>query len=270
MGGKEMPRRRKKKKIPRGAALATVLIATIVGVAAGVLLLTQPESRTLITGLMVDNIDCEVENCTVGSGASMVLSVGIQSSETIENVEVHVWGIWSPSQDKYQIDESRIVRLEAGKHMTENFETTAYCSPCAGINPGAYRIHAEISIDNEVLDNYETTIYLDSVPGGYTNVSPEEAKEMIDSDQNVVVLDVRTQAEYESGHILGAVLFPLQELEETTPDFDKDEDIIVYCAAGVRSEDASEILSERGFNQVYNLLGGLSAWTEAGFQVTTE
>jgi len=107
-----------------------------------------------------------------------------------------------------------------------------------------------------------------SVPSEYENISPEEAREMIDSGQNIITVDVRTPAEYESGHIPGAVLFPLQELEETTPDLDKNKYIIVYCGIGVRSKKASEILSGRGFNHVCNLLGGLSAWTEAGFQVT--
>ena len=158
-----MPRRgRKKKKMPWEAALSIVLIliAATVSVVAGVLLLTQPQGGTSITGLIVDNIDCKVEDCIIESGASMALSVGIHSSETIENVEVHVWAIWSERRNRYQIDESRIVRLEAGKHRMENFETTAYCSPCAGINQGPYGMYAEISIDNEVLDNYETTIYL--------------------------------------------------------------------------------------------------------------
>ena len=157
-------RRRKKKKMPWQAALAIGLMATVVSVVAMVLLLKQPQEKipigASITGVTVNNMDCKVENCTVKSGASMVISVGIQSSETIENVEVHVWAVWSESRDKYQIDESRIVSLEAGKQRMENFETTAYCSPCAGINPGPYGMYAEISIDNEVLDNYETTIYL--------------------------------------------------------------------------------------------------------------
>jgi len=172
------PRRRKKRKMPWEAALAIGLIATVVSVAAMALLLTQPQERipieASITGLTIDNIDCKVKSCIVKSGASMVVSVGIQSSRTIENVEVHVFGVWSQRQSKYQVDESRFVRLEAGENRTEsfetteNFETTAYCSPCAGINPGPYGMYAEISIwrftetsaDKEVLDNYETTIYL--------------------------------------------------------------------------------------------------------------
>ena len=73
---------------------------------------------------------------------------------------MHVWAVWSSRHDEYEIDESRIVRLEAGEHRMENFETTAYCSPCDGINPGPHMMYAEISIDNEVLDDYEMTIYL--------------------------------------------------------------------------------------------------------------
>ncbi|KUO41195.1 MAG: hypothetical protein AVW06_01695 [Hadesarchaea archaeon DG-33-1] len=147
--------------MPRKATLAIILlIAAIVIVVAEVLLLTRPQGGTRITELIVDDINCKVENCTIESGASMVISVGIQSPETIENVEVHVWAIWSSRHNEYEIDESRIVRLEAGEHRMENFETTAYCSPCDGINPGSYLMYSEISINNKVLDDYEMTIYL--------------------------------------------------------------------------------------------------------------
>lgn len=148
----------------RKAALAGILVAAIVGVAAVVSFLTQPatqsESGTSITEFTVNNMDCEVENCIVMSGAPMVLSVGIQSSETIENLEVHVWGIWSPRYNKYEIDESRVVSFEAGEHRVENFKTTAFCSPCAQINPGPHEIHAKISFQGDVFDESEMTIYL--------------------------------------------------------------------------------------------------------------
>ncbi len=122
--------------------------------------LTGERAVSSITGLMVDGIDCEVENCIIESGASMMLSVGIQSSEMVENLKLHVWGIWSPRHDEYQIDKSRIINLEAAGHRTENFETTAYCSSCAGITPGPYEVFAEISVDGEVLDNHEVVIHL--------------------------------------------------------------------------------------------------------------
>lgn len=105
-------------KMLREAALAIVFVAVIVGVVAGGLLLTQPttqpESGTSITEFMMNGMDCKVENCIVESGAPTVLSVGIQSSITIENLEVHAWGIWSQRHEEYEIDESRIVSLEAG------------------------------------------------------------------------------------------------------------------------------------------------------------
>ena len=107
-----------------------------------------------------------------------------------------------------------------------------------------------------------------SVLKGYENIAPDEAKAMIDSGQNIILLDVRTPAEYVSGHIFGAMLYSLQDLENTLPDLDKNLNIIIYCGTGIRSENASRILSENGFNHVYNLIGGLSAWEEAGFQVT--
>jgi rhodanese-related sulfurtransferase len=105
------------------------------------------------------------------------------------------------------------------------------------------------------------------VPKGYENISPENAKEMIDSGNEIIVLDIRTPAEYQSGHIIGALLYPLQELEEKTPDLDKSTDIIVYCGTGARSENASKILLDNGFSRVYDLVGGLDAWKKAGFQV---
>jgi phage shock protein E len=106
-----------------------------------------------------------------------------------------------------------------------------------------------------------------STRNAYENIFLEKAKWMIDSGQNIILLDVRTPAEYESGHIPGASLYPLQELEGTIPNFDESINGIVYCGTGKRSENASRILSEYGLKRVYNLIGGLKAWKEAGFQV---
>lgn len=102
----------------------------------------------------------------------------------------------------------------------------------------------------------------------YVDISVEEAKEMIVS-QNVVVLDVRSQAEFESGHIPGAKLVPLPELEERIDELNKDQVIIVYCRTGSRSREASEILVQHGFENVYNMLGGVAAWMDAGFPIVS-
>ena len=100
------------------------------------------------------------------------------------------------------------------------------------------------------------------------NITIKEAEEMLNS-QNVVVLDVRAQAEYESGHIARAKLIPVSELEGGIDELDKGKNIIVYCGSGGRSAKASEILVKYGFEDVYCMLGGITAWIDAGLPTTS-
>lgn len=100
----------------------------------------------------------------------------------------------------------------------------------------------------------------------YTNISPEEAKEMIDSD-NIVILDVRTKSEYDKSHLPNTTLYPLQKLENNTLNLSKKQKIIVVCKIGYRSSKASKELVKRGYKNVYNLEGGLTAWVENGYKV---
>lgn len=93
----------------------------------------------------------------------------------------------------------------------------------------------------------------------YNNVSIEEAKQLID-DKNVVVLDVRTQEEFEEGHIPNAKLIPLQELEGRLEELKEDESYLVVCRSGNRSGKASEILLNSGFSNIYNMTGGMNDW----------
>jgi parallel beta-helix repeat protein len=102
---------------------------------------------------------------------------------------------------------------------------------------------------------------------GYVDVSVSEAKNMIDSNPLRVILDVRTQSEYDSGHIRNAKLIPHAELEARISELDEDRDTLVYCRSGHRSTIASEILIDHGFTQVYGMLGGILAWTDASYPV---
>ena len=95
---------------------------------------------------------------------------------------------------------------------------------------------------------------------GYKNISSEEAKQLIDN-QEVVVLDVRTTEEYQEGHIPSAIWLPLQELETKFSDLDKDQAYLVVCRSGNRSAQASENLSNNQFNTVYNMTGGMNSWS---------
>jgi len=103
----------------------------------------------------------------------------------------------------------------------------------------------------------------------YTNVSVSEAKGMIDSNPDLVILDVRYLYEYESGHIKNAILIPLPELGGRLGELDKEKETLVYCKAGGRSATASGILDANGFTKVYNMLGGITAWISAGYPIET-
>lgn len=107
----------------------------------------------------------------------------------------------------------------------------------------------------------------------YTDIDVDTAYQMITSGAypNLVVLDVRARGEFDTGHIRKAVLIPHTELEQRIGELDehKNHEIIVYCFRGSRSAIACNTLDIHGFNKVYNMLGGIEAWTGKGYPVTT-
>ena len=95
----------------------------------------------------------------------------------------------------------------------------------------------------------------------YQQSSQEEAKEMMDT-QDVIILDVREQDEYDSGHIPGAVLLPVGTIDEETAAEvipEKDSTVLVYCRSGNRSKTASSALAELGYTNIYEF-GGINTW----------
>mgnify|MGYP005757775845 FL=1 len=100
-----------------------------------------------------------------------------------------------------------------------------------------------------------------SADSSYHQITQEEAKEMIDT-QEVIILDVREQDEYDSGHIPGAVLLPVGTIDETTAAEvipEKDSTVLVYCRSGNRSKTASSALAELGYTNIYEF-GGINTW----------
>lgn len=96
---------------------------------------------------------------------------------------------------------------------------------------------------------------------GYQQISQEEAKEMMDT-QDVIILDVREQDEYDSGHIPGAVLLPVGTIDEETAAEvipEKNSTVLVYCRSGNRSKTASSALVELGYTNIYEF-GGINTW----------
>lgn len=94
----------------------------------------------------------------------------------------------------------------------------------------------------------------------YENVSVKQAKELIDNDE-VIVIDVRTQEEYDEGHIPNATLIPEDEIDNKMEDLDKDASYLMVCRSGNRSSNASEMLAKNGFEHIKNLKGGMNEWT---------
>ncbi len=95
----------------------------------------------------------------------------------------------------------------------------------------------------------------------YMNITAAEAKAIMDSQEGYIILDVRTQEEYDEGHIPGAILIPNTKIEaradESLPD--KDQMILVYCRSGRRSKMAAEILAELGYTNIREF-GGIIDW----------
>ena len=93
--------------------------------------------------------------------------------------------------------------------------------------------------------------------GGYMRITAEDAKKIMDSGNEYVILDVRTQEEYDEKHIPDSVLIPDYEIEEQAEKVltDKDQTILVYCRSGNRSRTASEKLIGMGYTDVKDFCG---------------
>ena len=100
------------------------------------------------------------------------------------------------------------------------------------------------------------------LPVSYTQISQEEAGEMMDRGDGHVTVDVRRQDEYDAGHIPGAILIPNESIGTEPPKElpDLNQIILVYCRSGNRSKQAAQKLADMGYTNVYEF-GGISTWT---------
>ena len=105
-------------------------------------------------------------------------------------------------------------------------------------------------------------------PLTYISISASEAKELMDSEKDCIILDVRTEKEFSEGHIPNAVLIPDYEIEERAENElpDKKQLILVYCRSGRRSKTAAEKLAEMGYSNVKEF-GGIIDW---GYETSVE
>jgi len=99
------------------------------------------------------------------------------------------------------------------------------------------------------------------------NISPKQAKELMDKGKDVFVLDVRTEEEFKEVHIKDAHLIPIKELEQNINKIPKDKKVVVHCASGKRSARACETLKDKGLKELYNMEGGINKWQAEGYPV---
>ena len=95
----------------------------------------------------------------------------------------------------------------------------------------------------------------------YEQITAEEAKKIMDSGEEHIILDTREQDEFDEGHIPGAILIPYTEIENKAEEMlpDKDKLILVYCRSGRRSKIAAESLAKLGYTNVKEF-GGIIDW----------
>lgn len=106
------------------------------------------------------------------------------------------------------------------------------------------------------------------VTSGAKNVTASDAVRMVNRDDAVIV-DVRTEEEFRNGHILNASNIPLGLLESRSQELQKykSHPLIIVCKSGNRSHQAAGILKKQGFEQIFNLSGGMLSWESANLPV---
>ncbi len=95
----------------------------------------------------------------------------------------------------------------------------------------------------------------------YTRITMQTAKSMLDADPSIVVIDVRTQDEFDSGHIPGAISIPYEEIANKAPKMigNREAKIFVNCSSGFRSRIASLTLIKMGYTNVFDI-GSIREW----------
>jgi len=125
----------------------------------------------------------------------------------------------------------------------------------------------------EVLDGYLTGGVPAWRQGGLPvaqtlQITAEELLSRVKRNE-MQVLDVRRQGEWDAGHIEGAIWWPLDNFKVSPPEIDREAPLAVHCKSGYRSIIASSLLERAGFRHILNVVGGFDAWQQAGLPVVT-
>jgi rhodanese-related sulfurtransferase len=94
-------------------------------------------------------------------------------------------------------------------------------------------------------------------------LSPQELQQSLQANQDLLLLDVREPHEFAYAHLQNSQLIPLGQLARRIDELDNEKTLVVICHHGVRSQQACLFLQQSGFSKIYNLRGGIDAWSLA-------
>ncbi len=108
-----------------------------------------------------------------------------------------------------------------------------------------------------------------SEPNTSKIITVEEAHQILNTDDDIQLIDVRTPEEYQEKHIHYSrnICITDKDFKERAAKLDKNRPIYVYCRSGNRSAEAAQVLKEMGFKEVYNMEGGITTWEEHGYEI---
>jgi len=101
----------------------------------------------------------------------------------------------------------------------------------------------------------------------FRTVAPQEAKNMLETRKNLMLVDLREAKELREGYIDGSQFIPMSALAKGTKTLPADKPLLLVCAVGGRSYAVGRYYSGKGYQEIYNLKGGISAWKKAGLPV---
>jgi len=149
--------------------------------------------------------------------------------------------------------------------MKKLFLILALCLFLAGCAVQDQQTQENQTVANESMQ--ETAEETPAETTGYIDLSPAEAKKLIDENPDIIILDVSPK--YDQGHIPGAINYYIGDgsLDDAIPTLDKEATYLVYCHVDSASIGGAQKLVDAGFPNVYRLEGNYAAWVDAGYPV---
>ncbi len=200
----------------------------------------------------------------------MDILLSIYAPENLSTVEIKITGVRS-KKGIYYVSYSVKKELQTGVNNFSFTKKLPSCSACAGISQGTYFLDASVTAGDEVLTathSIAITSKADTVIP--VNVEVDEVKRWTENaEDEILIVDLRSDDDYNAGHVQGARSIPLENLTNQTAALNTSKKIVLYTADGSNSSSAGTLLVEQGFDQVYPVIGGLDAWNESGYAVVT-